>query len=80
MTSEQKAAFDDLWLAEQPFSRRLGAPAGSGKTFVAVKLAVCSVREQLGSGVIAPVLLLSHTRGLKQHTLHELRGEIGEAN
>ena len=56
MTSEQKAKFDELWLAEQPCSRRLGAPAGSGKSFIAVKLAARSVCEQLGSGGAAPVL------------------------
>jgi hypothetical protein len=80
LTERQKARFDELRRAERPCRRLLEAPAGSGKTLIAVKLIAAHLRAQQEAGVAAPLpaLLLVHTRALQMHVLDELRAELGE--
>ena len=62
-------------------SRLIEAPAGSGKTLIAVMLVAANLRNQqaLGPSAAAPALLLVHTRALQRHVLRELKEELKEA-
>ena len=82
MTKEQEKSFDELQRAERPCTWIIEAPAGSGKTLIAVKLVAANLRNQqtLGPSAAAPALLLVHTRALQRHVLRELMKELkGEA-
>ena len=50
MTSEQHAGFRLLREADRPSTQLIEAPAGSGKTLMAVKLVADNLREQLSLG------------------------------
>jgi hypothetical protein len=83
LTKDQLARFDELRNQQRPCRRLLEAPAGSGKTFIALKLIAHELREQQATarkhGVVGPpALLLVHTRNLMWHVLDELRSELGE--
>ena len=79
LTASQMAGFRDLRRAPaagQRVRRLLEAPAGSGKTLVAVKLVaehLCAV-DAAGQGDAA--LLLVHSRSLQRHVLRELCAEL----
>ena len=81
MTKEQEKSFDELQRAERPCTWIIEAPAGSGKTLIAVKLVAANLRNQqtLGPSAAAPALLLVHTRALQRHVLRELKKELKEA-
>ena len=71
MTEEQYAQFDALHRMRLPWREVLGARAGTGKTFVAIKLIADDVRSQKG-GDSPAALLLVHTQLL----LHEASAEL----
>ena len=79
MTLEQKDRFDELREATRPCTRLLEAPAGSGKSLIAVKLVAADLREKQSQprSAHAPALLLVHTRALQRHVLRELVSELG---
>ena len=82
MTKEQQVRFNELQRAERPCKWLIEAPAGSGKTLIAVMLVAANLRNQqaLGPSAAAPALLLVHTRALQRHVLRELKSELaGEA-
>ena len=81
MTKEQQVRFNELQRAERPCKWLIEAPAGSGKTLIAVKLVAANLRNQqtLGPSAAAPALLLVHTHALQRHVLRELKEELKEA-
>jgi len=76
MTTEQRAGFRLLREAARPSTHLIEAPAGSGKTLIAVKLVADNLRASLETGSDSPALLLAHTRGLQKHLLCELKDEL----
>ena len=81
MTVEQLEKFEELRATPLPCRLLLGAPAGSGKTLIAVKLIADELRNprmRLPSGARCPPLLLVHTRPLQRHALAELVAELGD--
>ena len=79
-TTEQNKQFDELKMASPPLHRRwLGAPAGSGKSYLAVMLVAHRLRAMCEVGDYKKrVLLLSHSQGLCRHLCCELIFKLGK--
>ena len=66
LTKEQRDLFDEIRKTDKRML--IGAPAGSGKSYIAVKLIACIIEDQEKyDGFLPPTLLLAHSRMLQGH-------------